>query len=108
MKLTIDGKEFPAARVSEWTFREAQTVERMTGLVPGAVLPEMMRDGSNYYLAFATVGYLRAGKDPEELMDMVVEKVVIDFTDDEEAAEKGPPAEADAGEEKPSRSRRKP
>ena len=109
MKLTIDGREYSMVRVGDWTFEEASIVKRLTGLRAGEVLTAALSGDPDAELAFAAVGYLRAGKDPDELRQAKLDDVLVDYTDKKQENDPSPQPEGGAGKPKPraARSRRK-
>jgi hypothetical protein len=112
VKVTIDGAEYPAVRIGEWTYDEAAHVRRVTGLTVGQVAANVPLGDAMASLAFAVVGFIRmhVDRDPIELRSKPIDAVTVDFRDSDADEGEGPPAEGDAAAEEPaakrSRSRR--
>lgn len=96
MKVRIDGDEYETAPPGDWSFDEARTVKRLTGLRAGEVFLELLEGDALASLALAIVGHMRAkpGIEPGYLLELQIQKIVVDFGGDkpEEAAAGGPPA----------------
>jgi hypothetical protein len=105
MKVTIDGHEFPAVPVSQWSYEEADEVKRVTGCTVGQIPIGVLQGDAMASLAFAVVGFLRTrpGEDPAQLRNKPIDSILVDFSDLE--AGKRPPA--GRGSAAAARSRRK-
>jgi hypothetical protein len=104
VKVTINGAEMRTTRVGDWTFLQADKVRQITakmsegeepGLMPGDILTLLLSGDSRAALSFAIVAYMLDGQDPSVLPDMVIESVVVDFSDESDG-DGSPPAEGDA------------
>lgn len=68
-----------------WTYRELQTIKRISGLNPGRVLDALEEGDPDVVIALAVVTAQRAGHNITEhdLMDLDSDAVVFDSTEDE-------------------------
>jgi hypothetical protein len=98
MKVTVKGQDYPLPE--NFTFREMNTVHRITGLRAGQLYTELMAGNSDVAFAFALIAMRRAGDDtPEQdLFDMDIEDVVLDLRDEEDESRppEAAPDDADA------------
>lgn len=99
-KVTVDlgkgPKEYPLPE--NLTFREMQAIKRITGLRAGEVFPALYAGDTDAFLAFAYIAMRRAGEaiTEDQLLDLPIDRIDLDFSEDEEA-DAGPPAEGADG-----------
>jgi hypothetical protein len=90
-KIVIDGTKYDMP--DNFTFREMNRIKRLTDLRAGELFPALDAGDTDVAMAFAITALARAGQleDEEQLMDLDVGKITLDFTDEVNG---GPPAEA--------------
>lgn len=80
-----------------WTYRELQTIKRISGLNPGRVMDALEEGDPDAIVALAVVTAQRAGHNITEhdLMDLEADSVALEFDEDEAS-----PTEADEANDK--------
>jgi hypothetical protein len=96
-KIVVDGVKYDMP--DNFTYREMNRIKRLTGLRAGELFPALEAGDTDVALAFAITAADRAGllENEEQFMDLELDKIELDFSDEEEKA--GPPAEPAAAEE---------
>jgi hypothetical protein len=90
-KIVIDGIKYDMP--DNFTYREMSRIKRLTGLRSSEIFPGIEAGDTDVAIAFAVTALARAGKleDEEQIWDLEVSKIELDFTDEVNG---GPPAEA--------------
>ena len=88
--IKINGDPYPLP--DNFTFREMHVIKRMTGLRAGEIYPALMAGDTDVAAAFALTAlrrqHPRASED--EILDLPLDEVVIDFGEEEESDERPP------------------
>jgi hypothetical protein len=97
-KIVVDGKKYDMP--DNFTYREMNRIKRISGLRAGELFPALEAGDTDVAMAFAITAVARAGEleDEEQFMDLELDKIELDFTDEVNG---GPPAVAAKGSDEP-------